>query len=248
MNKTKKMSKEAYSRIYSLPIIPFLKTAGEWEAYIGQEADPVISFLFRKRPVQILEDGRRQWEAAPDRQKEGFALREQFFAIKSAEDALRFFQEFGPYQLPQLWDATAQPIKLSQVLSRRDYYLDGLLHRSIENIARKYSGDEVGEGLDNIFLWQNLPMELVFRQPMSALVRCKDIEESLRATVFLDRLWGMPWKQCKREDCGKPFEVKTAREKLYCSTECAHLSAVRTYNKAKQTAKAAKPVAKKGKA
>src|ERR1035437_5246320 len=41
MNKSKKISKD----IYSLPIFPVLETRDEWEAYIGEEADPVITFV-----------------------------------------------------------------------------------------------------------------------------------------------------------------------------------------------------------
>ncbi len=197
---------------------------------------------------QTIEPDGIRYQREPNRVEEAFALREQFFAIQNANDALQFFERYGPYQLTKQWDTTAQPVKLSQVLRRRDYYLDALLHRSIDNIGRKYSGDELREGLDNIYLWQNLPMELVFRQPMTALVRCKDVEDALRATVFLDRLRALPWQRCIREDCGKPFAVKGQRAKLYCSPECAHLQSVRNYNKRQHTAKiakAAKPTTKK---
>jgi hypothetical protein len=236
--------------IYSLPIFPLLETAGAWQAFLGDEADPVISFKLGPMRQTIEADGIRH-QREPDRVKEASTLRDHFFAIKDAKDALQFFQEYGPYQLAKQWDPTAPPISLSQILRRRDYYLDALLHRSIENMHRTYSGDELREGLDNIFMWQNLPLELVFRQPLQAIVRCKDVEDSLRATVFLDRLRALPWQRCIRTDCGKPFEVKGQRAKLYCSPECAHLQSVRNYNKRQHTkkmTKAAKPAGqKKGK-
>ena len=245
INKSKKVSKD----IYLLPIFPALETRDEWEAYIGEEADPVITFVLRRRPPQQLEDGSVKSGLLPFRQKEAFALRDNFFAIQSAEDALRFFQEYGPYQLAKHLDMETQPVKLSQVLRRRDFYTHALFERSIKNMARNYKGEEVREAFENMYLWGNLPMELVFRQPMGAIVRCKDVEDALRATVFLDKLRGLPWKRCARKDCGKPFEVKGKRERLYCSPECAHLQSVRNYN-AKQTAmavKATKPAVKKGK-
>jgi hypothetical protein len=226
--------------IYSLPIHPILETAGAWQAFLGDEANPVISFKLGQMRQTTEPDGGIRYQRAPDRVEDAFVLRERFFAIRNAKDALQFFELYGPYQLTKQRDTTAEPIKLSQVLKRRDYYLDALLHRSIDNIHRKYSGDELWEGLDNIFLWQNLPIELVFRQPLTALVRCKDVEDALRATVFLDRLRALPWQRCVREDCGKPFPVKGQRAKLYCSPECAHLQSVRNYNKRQQSAKAAK--------
>lgn len=228
MNKTKNVS----MTIYSLPIASYLEVQGEWETTMGQEDDPV--FCFAQRP-----DHQRRMH--PGRFKDAFALREQLFAVKNGDDVLSFFREYGPYQLEKPL-ASAHPVTLSFVLQKRDFYLNALL-RPIES-GRVYSGDSAGEGLKDIYLWQNLPMELVFRQPMQAFVRCKDIEDALRASVFLDRLRAMPWRRCMREDCGKPFEVPSRRAKIYCSQECAHLQSVRFYNKRQQ---AAKPAKKRGK-
>jgi hypothetical protein len=231
--------------IYSLPIHPVLETAGGWQAFLGHEANPVISFKLGPMQQQTIEPDGIRYQRVPDRVEEAFELREQFFAIQNAKDALQFFERYGPYQLTKQWESTAQPVKLSWILRRRDFYLDALLQRSIDHMDRTHSGDDVREGLDNFYLLQNLPMELVFRQPMTALVRCKDVEDARRATVFLDRLRALPWQRCVRQDCGKPFPVKGQRPKLYCSPECAHLQSVRNYNRRKQATKATKPAAKK---
>jgi hypothetical protein len=232
--------------IYSLPIHPVLETHGAWQAFLGNEPDPVISFRLGPMRQTVEPDGIR-YQREPDRVEDAFELREQFFAIQNAKDALQFFERYGPHQVTKQWDNAAQPVKLSQVLRTRNFYLHALLDRSIANRSRTYRGRELREGLENIYLWQNLPLELVFRQPMTALVRCKDVEDALRATVFLDRLRALPWQRCVREDCGKPFPVKGQRAKLYCSPECAHLQSVRNYNKRKQTAKATKSAMKKAK-
>jgi hypothetical protein len=243
MNKSKKMSKE---NIYTLPIIPVLQTSGEWRAYMDQEPDPAFTFNFERRPLAMGSDGKKNWTAEPERIKEPFAMRERFFAIRDKEDALRFFQEYGPLQLAKAWDVVAPPVKLSVVLDRRDFYLEALLNRSVDNFRRKYEGDELTEGMENIYLWQNLPMELVFHQPLQALVRCKDVEDALRATVFLSRLRSLPWQRCLRDDCGKPFEVASRRPKLYCTPECAHLQSVRNYNKRQQQGKSSESRHAKG--
>ena len=245
MSKSKKVS----NNIYSLPIIPVLQTWGEWGAYMSDEADP--SFSFKLRPVQLTTRGDGGVSVKKEmRVKEAFPMRERFFAIQTAQDALAFFQEYGPFQVDKYLGTQVKPVTLAQTLRRRNFYLHALTERSIDNLARTYSGDELREGMENWYLWSPLPMELVFRQPMAALVRSKDVEDALRATVFLDRLRGLPWQRCIREDCGRPFEVKGARARLYCSPECAHLQSVRNYNKRKLAAKAAKPAkhaTKKGK-
>jgi hypothetical protein len=239
MNKTNKMSKLDF---YTLPIVPVLETWDRWRAYIGREADPTISFELEK----VVADESGVW-SVEKRVKEPFAMREQFFAIAGGEDALGFFQEYGPLNVQARLDNKAPAVKLSAVMERKNFYLDALLSRSLDNLNRTYSGDDLREGMQNLYLWQNLPMELAFRQPMQSFVRCKDVEDALRATVFLDRLRALPWQRCAREDCGKPFAVTSKRPKLYCTPECAHLQSVRSYNKRQQKAKAAKSKQVKGK-
>jgi hypothetical protein len=234
--------------VYVMPIHPALETRREWEAKLNEEPDPAISFVFRNQPAELDQEGWVRWHAPPFRQEEAFELREEFFSIKTPDDALRFYQRYGPHQIQKHLDLVARPVKFSDVLRTRDFYIHALFERSIDNLRQNYVGDSLEDGLQNIYLWQNLSIELVFRQPMSAIVRCKDVEDALRATVFLDRLRGMPWKRCAREDCGKPFEVSSKRMKLYCSTECAHLQSVRDYNERKRNAKAkaGKSVQRKG--
>jgi hypothetical protein len=227
------------SKIFALPIRPLLETAGEWEAFIGDETDPVISFKLSLRRREIVMPDKVRYEREPALIKDAFLLREHFFEVRNAEDALKFFQEYGPFQLAKQWDGTAKPIKLSQAIGRRDFYLDALI-----NSPRTFRDDEVGAAIDDLYLWQNLPLELPFRQPMHAVVRCKDVEDALRASVFLDRLRAMPWRRCMREDCGKPFELPRRRAKIYCSPECSHLQSVRFYNKRQQSAKPTKKKAK----
>jgi hypothetical protein len=220
-------------KTYTMSIKAFLESHYEWEVVMQKEDDPVFSFVLPPVPRHRIDPGRFI---------EPFAMREQFFGIKTAEDVLTFFQEYGPYQLATPLDTTAVSVTLSSVLWHRDFYLDALL-RPIES-GKVYSGESVGVGLMDMYLWQNLQMELTIRQPMQALVPCKDVQDALRASIFLDWQRAMPWRRCMREDCGMPFEVPSRRAKIYCSQECAHLQSVRFYNKRQQ---AAKPAKKKGK-
>jgi hypothetical protein len=51
--------------------------------------------------------------------------------------------------------------------------------------------------------------------------------EAIVFTIQLDRLRGADFKVCARHDCkNPPFRVE-ARQKIFCSYECAHLVAVR---------------------
>lgn len=232
---------------YTLPITPFLKTFEEWRAFADDENGGTISFELAPRRKIELPDGTVTYKTEDLRIKDAFVLRERFFEIKTLHDALAFFQEFGPYQVDSYLGQAAKPVKLKAILHRRDFYSNALLHRSIGNLGRTYSADEMREFGENLYLWYPLPMELLFAQPMQAYVKCKDVEEALRASVFLDRLRGLPWQRCAREDCGRPFEIKNRHARLFCTPACAHLQSVRNYNAGKTQKQGNASTAKKGK-
>jgi hypothetical protein len=51
--------------------------------------------------------------------------------------------------------------------------------------------------------------------------------DTIIATIQIDKLQGAEFRVCARHDCkNPPFRVE-ARQKIYCSSECAHLVAVR---------------------
>jgi hypothetical protein len=92
----------------------------------------------------------------------------------------------------------------------------------------------------NLYLGQNLPLELIFEKQI-AIAFCQDIEGSLRATVFLDNLGiddpSRPrWRICARADCEKIFRVGRSSKQKFHNDACNHLQAVRNYNMRKRTA------------
>lgn len=234
MNKTNFMSK----RIYSLPVVPYLETRGGWRVQVTEDADPVFSFSARL-PQAKEEGGTKSWSLEPTNFNV-FEMREALFAVQTPGDALRFFEVFGPWQIKQHLGTEAGSIRFSGVIRQRDFYQDALLSREIWGNSRMESGDaQTRAAIEDYYLWQPLPMEMVFQQPPAVIVRCKDIQEAMRTSVFLDRLDGFPWRRCAREDCGKVYKLESKRARMYCSTDCAHLQSVRSYNERKR-AEAAK--------
>jgi hypothetical protein len=54
------------------------------------------------------------------------------------------------------------------------------------------------------------------------------------ATIKVEKLHGATFKECARPDCkNPPFRVE-ARQKIFCSSDCAHLVAVRNSRKRAQ--------------
>jgi hypothetical protein len=202
--------------VYTLPVIPFLETLGKWEAEQNEDSDPLFSIT-----VHDIQDGRRRYW--PKNREYAFDVTRDFFAVNDAPKALNFFRTYGPLQ------TKVSTIRLSAVLRERDFFLDALLHREIGKAHDTSTIDGQEAAWRDCYFWQNLPMELKFCNPPVAIVKCRDVKESLRATVFLDRLDGLPWKRCAREKCGAPFKRGKDARKLFCSERCARLQAQHAY-------------------
>ena len=212
---------------------------------MNEDADPVFSFSARF-PQPKEEGGAKSWSLDPT-QFNVFEIREALFAVRTPADALRFFETFGPWQIKEHLGTEAREIRFSGVIRQRDFFQDALLTREIWSSSRMASGDEqTRAAVEDYYLWQPLVMEMVFQQPPVVIVRCKDIQEAMRASVFLDRLDGFPWRRCAREDCGQVFKLESKRARLYCSTDCAHLQSVRSYNERKRAEAAKAKSATKG--
>lgn len=235
------------SRVYTLPIRPLLHTFGRWETSVSSDSDPIYSFLLLP-PSHTRDEHGQRW-SRHDTAYDVFEIREALFAIRTPDDALEFFRSYGPWQVDRLLGNDANTLRFSALLRRQEFYRDALLHRPTKRPPRPkdrpQTQKELRDALEAVFLWRPLPMELLFGAPFVARVVCKDIEDAIRASVFLDRLEGFSWRRCVKADCGKPFRLTSKREKLYCTYECAHHQAVRDYNERRRSAK--KKITRKGK-
>jgi hypothetical protein len=60
-----------------------------------------------------------------------------------------------------------------------------------------------------------------------AIITARTALEAIVATIQIDKLTGAEFRVCARHDCkNPPFRVE-ARQKIFCSSDCAHLVAVR---------------------
>ncbi|HSY37818.1 MAG TPA: hypothetical protein VK814_18830 [Acidobacteriaceae bacterium] len=59
------------------------------------------------------------------------------------------------------------------------------------------------------------------------VIRTTDAYQMLLATVMFDLAKGIPFTQCARKDCAKPFPLKTAHAKIFCCQYCGHLTSQR---------------------
>lgn len=222
MYKTNIMSK----RVFAIPVRAELVAFPFWAVSVSQKADPEFSFTvsstFRERMGQTLE------MISCD----VFELRERVFGIRTIDQALELFREFGPWQVEEADIVSGRKIRYSEVLGWIDFFEHALMKRSLLETHQGHGGsrEDLTERIFDLYLSWHLTMSLHFGDPCDGEVQCKDIQEALRTSLFLDKLDGFPWRKCQRKDCGKLFKLTSKRERLYCTTDCAHLQSVRSYN------------------
>lgn len=207
---------------HTLRLEPFIELHGIWEITKTDGQDPV--FTFENHDVQT-----ETMRHFPTVKKWAFAAMKDYFAIKSSDDALSFFKEYGPLQLAPgprgKLRGTATPVRYSAVIERRDYWLNAS-RRRIEDF--QHEPTDIRGFFDDLNLLLPLRAELMFNSPVLA-VRCLDVEEALKACVHIDRLNGLAWGLCAWKKCGKPFPIGSHPEKKFCSLKCAGRQTSKTW-------------------
>lgn len=232
MSKRKGKSKQKGApKNYTIPITPALHTWGEWEVQVSEDQDPEFSFTMPRPRIEVT-PGRRFGERK-EIKADAFKVRGSLFAVRkdrkdAVKDLMALFEKYGPWHVEEYLDMKASNVRLSQVEKTREFYQQALAAKS--NHWTRENGKDLHAQIHDVFQSQPLPMEFLFVDPPRALVRCKDIESSLRASVFLDKVNGFKSGFCKRKDCSNWFPFTPYRTH-YCSDACAHLQAVRDYNK-----------------
>jgi hypothetical protein len=219
------LSRPPHSEKYTLPFVALLTIRGPWQVSVTRSHDPEFSFhqknpnLLRKRGLEYRADF------------DAFAVTTEFLDLKSSEDALRFFQKYGPFQFTRngAKKRRTEPVRWS------------LVQRAQSEFNEALTGDSIPANLYE-FVFQPLKVELRFRAVAPELLKadpswiedaaiadCDDVVSALRASVFLKRMKGFRWKRCARKECNQLFQTIDPR-KIYHSPECAHLKAVNDYN------------------
>jgi len=217
---------------FSIRINPFLHGFSDWSVAMTDDDDPLFSFSLA--PVVPSEDGGIR---VGTMHHDVFLVRDSFFAIRGdAANALKFFETFGPWRVEKKFANSAEPVSLSAVVAQVAFYEEALLADSTDDVYRRYNFAQMADFLKDFTLRQPLEMELLFTQPLSGRIVCKDVEHAVLVSVFLERLDGLPLRRCAREGCEAVFKLTSKHDKRYCTVACAHLQSVRDYNDRKKKA------------
>lgn len=220
--------RKLHSEKHTFPVIALLTTFNTsyegmgtrdlWRVSMSKSSDPEFSFINANTQQGI---GHTDVDA--------FDVLERFLDLHSPEEVLAFFQRYGPFQLlPQEGSQPrqAQSVRWSHIKQAQSDFEAALKSPTLP--AHLYE-----------FVFQTLKIQLRFRAvtPESrlgiddaAIADCEDVVTALRASVFLTRKSGFRWKRCARKRCNKLFELDTKRDRIFCSSDCAQISASNAYN------------------
>lgn len=212
-----------------------LHTRAPWLVTMSDEPDP--EFAFRLGPMNVIEGRKGSIFSSPsDVVRDVYEVEERVNQVNGAEDALRLFEEFGPWQIGEPYATEGLPIRLSSVLKQRDRFARER-QRSVAPGERIYAAQRrnLVEGLEDLWMYHPLPFELVLSDPPFAQVRSKDIQDALRAACFMRQIQRGRWGKCAKASCGKFFK-KPADKKpsVYCSKRCASAESSNKYNERKR--------------
>jgi hypothetical protein len=69
-----------------------------------------------------------------------------------------------------------------------------------------------------------------------AVISAEFALDAILATIHIDLLDGLEFRECARPDCKEPpFKLTSGHERKYCSDPCAHLEAVRAHRRRQAT-------------
>lgn len=216
---------------YTLRIAAPLRVREEWQVSMNQTDDqaddPEFSFARENEVAYRTEDA--------------FDVRTDFLSIRSPEDALHFFGQYGPFQY--------KPDKISGTKEGKGARPERVKWSVVEQAIVDFEEALVKPGIPTRKAWlytlifeTPLTLKLPFRavtpelsrfsnwKDDSAIAPCDDVVDALRASIFLSRMRGFKWNRCARQGCNQLFEQTTKRQKLYHNPDCAHLQAVNAYN------------------
>lgn len=203
MNKTHNMSQ---SRITISLRIVFKKYPGVLRAEARGEGDDALFIYHRK------------WNETPSFETDPWRMRREFLGwpVDSWRDFVSRYGNFHPFRRVSkgTFSRWQRLLRTAQITRAIDW--------------RHQIGAEFGEAVEGL-LHKSLQVKFDVDSPSPAAeITVKSALDAMIATLYVDALNGARYRECKRPDCpNPPFPLETKHDKIYCSTECAHLMAVR---------------------
>lgn len=173
-----------------------------------------------------LRDDWEQFRGDTYPEREGWEVRRRFVKINGPGEALLFLNAIGRFS-PLTHRGPLHEGKLSfrQFCKLQEFTRHALLHPPEEwrfELLNSFS-DKVREKFE---CWPDVAIAVHNGAPI-CFQNCESLVEVLATTLNLDKVLGTTYRFCAREDCGELFELGSQSSRIFCTSDCAHLIAVR---------------------
>jgi hypothetical protein len=193
-----------------------------WNLSRRSEIDRVFGDIPRATSKYLLP---RAKLAPHVRRLDVYEVRDRFFSIATPEQGLQFFQQCGAFGIEH-----AVTFGFRGGLS----FADLVQWQSLLKSCRTHEPDTWSaltkpyELLKYAKAIQIMPdFSIRLTSPLRLQVRCNFVRDAIIAANYLDKLQDIRSDECARRDCRRVFNRESGHQRKYCSSDCAHLEAVR---------------------
>lgn len=178
-----------------------------------------------------------EYEFNGRRVRDGWEVRRRFLSVQTPEEVLRFLNEVGNF----FWN---RGFSFAAFQSMQRYVERCLMASDTStwsakdpNVRELYL--QQGVALSKYIDYPPKPwLRLHSDRPVALLVE-SDAVGAIWATLWLDHFLGARYGSCERSDCRtRFFEITSRHSRKYCSTDCAHVMAVRKSRERSETKQA----------
>jgi hypothetical protein len=161
------------------------------------------------------------------RPDDGWEMRREFIGLRKDDWALvQFLRKWGVWDEKKLGSfgfGTKTPVGIANFVVPDTIW--DLQHRYREALTNPPAEWLIG-AID--------PLKGAYGTPIYPhfIVQNYECKAAIEASITIDRLRKVKFRQCKRHDCPEVFAVESRHKKIYCSQPCAHLESVRKQRRA----------------
>jgi hypothetical protein len=164
-----------------------------------------------------------------------YEIREQFFEISEPEQGLRLFNQYGVFGREHQNTFSFQvALSFADLLQWQKLLRECRLTEPSgwEALSKQY-----GQLRESSSILNAADILIPLESPIKISLRCGCIRDAIIAAIYLDKLANVKSSTCHRPDCGVVFNHESGHQRKYCTSDCAHLVAVRNDRKRKAEAK-----------
>jgi hypothetical protein len=154
-----------------------------------------------------------------------YEIRKRFFEIANPEQGHQFFTQYGIFgQEHRNSFAFLVGLSFADLLQWKELLKKCWLAEPSEWEAfpEQYAGLQYAPDI-----LKAPELSIGLEVPIRIRLLCECVRDAIMAAIYLDKLANVKSSMCHRPDCRVVFNHESGHQRKYCSSDCAHIEAVR---------------------